>query len=324
MRARPARSACVLVTSRPRCHQRRHRPSPTPYMDSIPLVCITGQVPTHLIGSDAFQECDTTGITRHLHEAQLPRAAHRGPAAHPARGLLGRLARPPRPGRDRRSRRTCSSRPAAMSAHRTSSTRPIIPKFKGDLDKIRHADRPDGGRQSARSSIRAAASSTPGRRRRRCCANSSALTNFPITSTLMGLGAYPASGKNWLGMLGMHGTYEANHTMHDCDLMIAVGAPLRRPHHGAARCLLAGLDEDPHRYRSVLDPTRSSRSISASSATAASCSRIWCGCGGPSGPCDDRYGGDSACGGERIEGWRRRNSLALRPVAGRRSSRSTR
>ncbi len=51
-----------------------------------------------------------------------------------------------------------------------------------------------------------------------------ALTNFPITSTLMGLGAYPASGKNWLGMLGMHGTYEANHTMHDCDLMIAVGS----------------------------------------------------------------------------------------------------
>jgi acetolactate synthase-1/2/3 large subunit len=57
-----------------------------------------------------------------------------------------------------------------------------------------------------------------------CCASWCALTGFPITSTLMGLGAYPASDKNWLGMLGMHGTYEANMAMHDCDVMINIGA----------------------------------------------------------------------------------------------------
>jgi acetolactate synthase-1/2/3 large subunit len=79
------------------------------------------------------------------------------------------------------------------------------------------------GRRS-QSSTPAAASSIPARRPPSSCANWSTLTGFPITSTLMGLGAYPASGKNWLGMLGMHGTYEANMTMHDCDVMVCVGA----------------------------------------------------------------------------------------------------
>ncbi len=78
------------------------------------------------------------------------------------------------------------------------------------------------------------------------------LTGFPITSTLMGLGAYPASGPNWLKMPGMHGSYEANMAMHDCDLMVAVGA-LRRSRHLARRQVLAGLEEDPYRYRSILD-----------------------------------------------------------------------
>ena len=79
-----------------------------------------------------------------------------------------------------------------------------------------------------------------------------AATGFPITSTLMGLGAYPASGKNWLGMLGMHGTYEANMAMHDCDLMICIGARFDDRITGPHRRLLAGLAKDPRRCRRLL------------------------------------------------------------------------
>ena len=82
----------------------------------------------------------------------------------------------------------------------------------------------DGGGQDARSSIPAAASSIPARKRRKLLRELVDLTGFPITSTLMGLGAFPASRPEWLGMLGMHGTWEANHAMHDCDLMICLGA----------------------------------------------------------------------------------------------------
>ena len=79
------------------------------------------------------------------------------------------------------------------------------------------------------------------------------LTGYPITSTLMGLGAFPASDPQWLGMLGMHGTFEANNAMHDCDLMIAHRRALRRPHHRPDQCLLAGLAQDPRRYRCLVD-----------------------------------------------------------------------
>ena len=79
------------------------------------------------------------------------------------------------------------------------------------------------------------------------------LTGFPITSTLMGLGAYPASDKQWLGMLGMHGTYEANMAMHDCDVMICIGARFDDRITGRTRRLLAELAEDPCRYRPVVD-----------------------------------------------------------------------
>ncbi len=191
-------------------------------MDSIPVVCITGQVPTHLIGSDAFQECDTVGITRHCTKhnylvkniADLPRVLHEafyvassgrpGPVVIDipkdvqfARGLYA----PPR-----------------SAAHKT-----YHPRLDADVETIRQAvrmmaaaERPifytGGGVINS-----GPAASTLLR-------ELVALTGFPITSTLMGLGAYPGSGENWLGMLGMHGTWEANHAMHDCDLMIAVGA----------------------------------------------------------------------------------------------------
>ncbi|MGH2341954.1 acetolactate synthase 3 large subunit [Segnochrobactraceae bacterium EtOH-i3] len=191
-------------------------------MDSIPVVCISGQVATHLIGSDAFQECDTVGVTRPCTKHNwlvrsiddLSRILH----------LAFYVATHGRPGpvvvdvpKDVQLAKGIYTPPRDVP-HKT-----YRPKVKGDLDQIRmavaamaKAKRPvfytGGGvinsgpaaSQLLRELVR--------------------LTGFPITSTLMGLGAYPASDKQWLGMLGMHGTYESNMVMHDCDLMIAIGA----------------------------------------------------------------------------------------------------
>jgi len=191
-------------------------------MDSIPLVCITGQVPTHLIGSDAFQECDTVGITRHCTKhnylvrtiEDLPRILHEA----------FYVAQNGRPGpvvidipKDVQFAVGAYVGPARIE-HKTYK-----PKLLGDPDKIKQAvtmlllaRRPvfytGGGVVNS------------GPEASRLLRELVELTGFPITSTLMGLGAYPASGEKWLGMLGMHGTFEANNAMHDCDLMIAIGA----------------------------------------------------------------------------------------------------
>ncbi|MGN8022431.1 acetolactate synthase 3 large subunit [Phyllobacterium sp. 22229] len=191
-------------------------------MDSIPLVCISGQVPTTLIGSDAFQECDTIGITRPCTKHNwlvkdvndLARVLHE--AFH--------VARTGRPGpvlvdvpKDVQFATGFYTPPE--TAPRTS----YRPKVDGDIEAIKQAvalmataKRPviysGGGVINS------------GPQASHLLRELVELTNFPITSTLMGLGAYPASGKNWLGMLGMHGTYEANMTMHDCDVMVCIGA----------------------------------------------------------------------------------------------------
>ncbi len=212
---------CVLVTSGPGATNAVTGLTDA-LCDSIPLVVITGQVPTHLIGNDAFQECDTVGITRPCTKynylvktiADLPRALHE--AFH--------IAASGRPGpvvvdipKDIQFATGTYSRPKEFQ-HKG-----YRPKLKGDPDKIREAvemmaaaKRPlfytGGGVINsgpvASDSLRKLVK----------------LTGFPITSTLMGLGAYPAADRQWLGMLGMHGTWEANWAMHDCDLMICVGA----------------------------------------------------------------------------------------------------
>lgn len=191
-------------------------------MDSIPLVCITGQVPTPLIGSDAFQECDTVGITRPCTKHNwlvknvndLPRIIHEA----------FRIATTGRPGpvvvdipKDVQFAKGRYVGPDQVS-------RPSYqPKMQGDpgaikraIDLMKQAKRPvfytGGGVVNS------------GPEASRLLRELVALTGFPITSTLMGLGCYPASGEHWLGMLGMHGTYEANMAMHDCDLMINIGA----------------------------------------------------------------------------------------------------
>jgi acetolactate synthase-1/2/3 large subunit len=191
-------------------------------MDSIPLVCITGQVPTHLIGNDAFQEADTVGITRPCTKhnwlvkdvRDLPRILHEA----------FYIATTGRPGpvvvdipKDVQFARGPYVGPGNIK-HKTYQ-----PRVKGDLKKIEQAvemiaaaKRPvfyTGG-----GIINAGPLATQFLR------DFVRMTGFPITSTLMGLGAYPASDKQWLGMLGMHGTYEANLAMHGCDLLIAIGA----------------------------------------------------------------------------------------------------
>ena len=191
-------------------------------MDSIPVVCLTGQVPTHLIGNDAFQEADTTGITRPctkhnylvkdvddlstvMHEAFYVAAAGRpGPVVidlpkdvqfaegeyHSPENVTHRHYKPQREGAD-----------AAIEEA---------------VELIANAKKPifyiGGG----------CINSGP-----RACELVTELvtaTGYPATTTIMGLGAFPSSSSQWLGMLGMHGTYEANLAMHDCDVMVAIGA----------------------------------------------------------------------------------------------------
>jgi acetolactate synthase-1/2/3 large subunit len=191
-------------------------------MDSIPVVCITGQVPTHLIGTDAFQECDTVGITRActkhnflvkdvrdlarvLHDAfhiattgrpgpvvvDIPKDVQFKPADYVGPDqIVHRRYQPRTRGED--------ARVAQAIALMAGAKRPVFYTGGGVINS--------GPRASAalRELVR--------------------LTGFPITSTLMGLGAFPASGREWLGMLGMHGTYEANLAMNRCDVMINIGA----------------------------------------------------------------------------------------------------
>lgn len=191
-------------------------------LDSIPLVCITGQVPTSLIGTDAFQEADTVGITRPCTKHNwlvkdvndLARVLHE--AFH--------VARTGRPGPvvidipKNIQFATGMYTPPATSP-RTSYN----PVLNGDQNAIRtavellaNAKKPViySGGGVINSGLEAS----------KLLRELVEISDFPITSTLMGLGAYPASGKNWLGMLGMHGTFEANMTMHECDVMLCVGA----------------------------------------------------------------------------------------------------
>jgi acetolactate synthase-1/2/3 large subunit len=191
-------------------------------LDSIPLVCITGQVARPLIGTDAFQECDTVGITRSCtkHNYLVP-SAHRLPTmVHEA----FHIARNGRPGpvvidipKDVQFEEALYTARADAQKRNCIVTPPVnANQIEQAIDLMRHARRPvlyTGG--GVINSGRAASASL------RTLAG---LTGFPVTSTLMGLGAFPASDQQWLGMLGMHGSLEANSAMHDCDLMIAIGA----------------------------------------------------------------------------------------------------
>ena len=191
-------------------------------MDSIPLVVLSGQVPTFMVGSDAFQEADTVGITRPCTKMNwlvketdklaetIHQAFHVATTGRPGPVLVDI------PKDVQFATGAYVDKPQARTSH-------YRPRTKGDRARIEElatlmetAERPvfytGGGVINS------------GPEASRLLRELVTATGFPITSTLMGLGAYPASGKEWIGMLGMHGTYEANWSMHDCDLMINVGA----------------------------------------------------------------------------------------------------
>jgi len=191
-------------------------------MDSIPMVCITGQVPTHLIGGDAFQEADTVGITRPctkhnylvkdvndlariLHEAfQVATSGRPGPVVvdipKDIQFALGPYMKP-----------------------KAVKHKSYQPQIKGDMAAIKQAvELIANAKKPVFYTGGGIINSGP--QASQLLRELVQLTGFPITSTLMGLGSYPSADKQWLGMLGMHGTYEANLAMHDCDVMINIGA----------------------------------------------------------------------------------------------------
>jgi acetolactate synthase-1/2/3 large subunit len=192
-------------------------------MDSVPLVCLTGQVPTHLIGNDAFQEADTTGITRPCtkHNYLIKDVNDLARVMHEA----FYVARTGRPGpvvvdlpKDVLFATGRYQPPEAAAAHKTyrPQVTPDPARIAEAASLIAGAKRPlfygGGGIVNAGE---------------RACALFVELvkkTGYPCTLTLMGLGAFPASDRQYLGLVGMHGTYEANNAMHDCDAMICVGA----------------------------------------------------------------------------------------------------
>jgi len=192
------------------------------YMDSIPIVCITGQVPTHLIGTDAFQECDTTGITRPCtkHNWLVKDVKDLSKIMHKAFevAMTGRpgpvLVDIPKDVQSNKTKYISYKNKKQLSNKKNSlftqkdiettieyfrkSSKPVIYSGGGVVNSGPEASK------LLRQLVR--------------------ITSFPITSTLQGLGCYPGEDNQFIGMLGMHGTFEANNAMHDCDLLINIGA----------------------------------------------------------------------------------------------------
>ena len=212
---------CVIVTSGPGATNAVTGLTDA-LMDSIPLVCITGQVPTHLIGNDAFQEADTTGITRSCtkHNYLVKDVKHLARTLHEAFFV----ARSGRPGpvlidvpKDVQFNEGPYVAPHEVR-HKTyrPQVKPDLARVEEAIDLIAGARRPifyvGGGVVNS------------GPLASKLLTQFVRMTGYPCTNTLMGLGSFPASDPQFLGMLGMHGTYEANLAMHGCDVMIAVGA----------------------------------------------------------------------------------------------------
>ena len=192
------------------------------YMDSVPLVCISGQVPTHLIGTDAFQECDTTGITRPctkhnwlvkdikdlsriMHEAfQVATTGRPGPVlVDIPKDIQFALANYSKPKKQKKINGKIHNKFSQNEIDElinliSKAKKPVVYTGGGVINSGPKAS------EALREFVR--------------------LIGFPITSTLQGLGAFPGDDNQFIGMLGMHGTYEANNAMHDCDLLINIGA----------------------------------------------------------------------------------------------------
>ena len=192
-------------------------------MDSIPLVVITGQVPTTLIGSDAFQECDTVGITRSAtkHNVLIRDVNDLARALHEAFHIAA------------------SGRPGPVLIDIPKDVQFAKAPYQGKAEvKFAHAYKPklDGDAAKIAEAVELIARArrpvlytgggviNAGPAASRALRDLAHATGAPVTSTLMGLGAFPAADPQWLGMVGMHGAYEANHALHDCDVMVCIGA----------------------------------------------------------------------------------------------------
>ena len=194
------------------------------YMDSIPVVCISGQVPTHLIGTDAFQECDTTGITRPCTKHNwlvkdvndladiMNQAFHIATTGRPGPVLVDI----PKDIQFNKGIYKVSRHKLEKKINGALTNKLNLKDVDKFIEMIKKSTKPifytGGGVINS------------GPRASELLKELVSLTGFPITSTLQGLGAYPGDDPQFLGMLGMHGTYEANNAMHDCDLMINIGA----------------------------------------------------------------------------------------------------
>ncbi|UTW57873.1 acetolactate synthase 3 large subunit [Kordiimonas sp. SCSIO 12603] len=191
-------------------------------LDSIPLICITGQVARHLIGNDAFQEADTVGITRPCtkHNYLVKETSDVPTVIHEA-FYVATNGRPGPVVID--MPKDVQIEKAAYQVSEHAEHRTYRPQMHGDETAIREAVKAlSKGMRPIIYSGGGIINSGP--EASRLLREFAKLTGMPVTSTLMGLGAYPASDNQFLGMLGMHGTWEANHAMHDCDVMLCIGA----------------------------------------------------------------------------------------------------
>ncbi|PWB58686.1 MAG: acetolactate synthase 3 large subunit [Bradyrhizobiaceae bacterium] len=298
---------CVLVTSGPGATNAVTGLTDA-LMDSIPIVCLTGQVPTHLIGNDAFQECDTVGITRPCtkHNYLVKNVNDLSRVLHEA----FYVAANGRPGpvvvdipKDVQFATGAYAGPKNVQ-HKT-----YRPKLKGDIEKIKAAvELLAGAKRPVIYSGGGVINS--GREAGHLLRELVALTGFPITSTLMGLGAFPAANPQWLGMLGMHGTYEANMTMHGCDVMLCVGARFDDRITGRLDAFSPG----SKRIHIDIDPSSINKNVKVDIGIVGDCGhvlediiRLW----RSSGAQVDKKALGAWWG--QIDKWRARNSLAYRP-----------
>ncbi|MGB2068764.1 MAG: biosynthetic-type acetolactate synthase large subunit, partial [Candidatus Puniceispirillaceae bacterium] len=239
-------------------------------MDSVPVVCLTGQVPTHLIGNDAFQEADTTGITRactkhnylvkegaKLQETVIE-AFHVAASGRPGPVLIDLpkdilMAEIAYVGE--------RVRPQAVARYQPV-TEPAAEGIKAAVAAMKRAERPViyGGGGIVNSGPRASELLT----------ELAHLTGWPTTLTLMGLGALPASDPHFLGMLGMHGTYEANLAMHGCDLMLNIGARFDDRVTG----LISGFSPNSMKIHCDIDPSSVNKNVAVDLAVIGDATRI--------------------------------------------------
>ncbi len=301
------KTGCVLVTSGPGATNAVTGLADA-MMDSIPIVCLTGQVPTHLIGSDAFQECDTVGVTRHCtkHNYLVKRIEDLSRTLHEAFYVAGHG----RPGpvvvdlpKDIQFATGTYESPTGIR-HKT-----YRPKLEGDAGRIAAAVELMA---SAKCPVLYTGGGVinSGPEATKLLRELAKVTGFPVTSTLMGLGAFPASDPQFLGMLGMHGTYEANHVMHDCDVMVAIGARFDDRITGRLDAFSPG----SKKIHIDVDPSSINKNVRVDIPILGDCAHVlkemlrqW----REKAPAQDRPA--LKAWNEKIEHWRKRDCLAYRP-----------